>query len=130
MIKTIVKETGIVILLLIAVALILGILFYEYIPTSKIVPVKVQAYTLPEDVQKELKETMSSSEQNIVRTYYIDSTDLSLYESTNDYDKGKQNPFQDYTTIEENETNSVGSNNTTNVNTTKRNEVFFNSTGK
>lgn len=129
MIKTIVKETGIVILLLIAVALVLGILFYEYIPTSKTVPVKVQAYTLPEDIQNELKETMSSG-QNIVRTYYIDSTDLSLYESTNDYDKGKQNPFQDYTIAEQNETNSVESGNTTSENTTKRNEVFFNSTGK
>lgn len=93
MVKTILKEAGIVILLLIAIALILGILLYDYIPDKKTVPAKVEAYKFPEDVKAELSETMKNLEQNIVKTLYIDSDDLSLYESKKDYNKGKVNPF-------------------------------------
>ena len=42
MVKTIAKEAGIVILLIIAVALVLGILFYDYIPTNKTTPAKIE----------------------------------------------------------------------------------------
>lgn len=95
--KIIIKEAGIVILLLIAVSLVLAILFYDYIPNNKIVPIEIQAYSIPEDIKEELKEALPT-EQNIVRTYYIDDTDLNLYESTNEYDKGKPNPFSHETT--------------------------------
>lgn len=139
MVKTIAKETGIVILLLIVVALVLGIIFYDYIPTNKTVPAKIEEYTLPQEVQTELDESMSE-EQNIVRTYYIDSSDLSIYEATNDYDKGKANPFADYS-VEATDgntvgTNSVGSNkvsNNSNNSGSKQNtnsEAFFNTSGK
>lgn len=134
MIKTIAKEAGIVILLLIAVALALGILFYEYIPTNKTVPIKIEAYTVPEDIKEELQETVEEG-QNIVRTYYIDSSDLSMYETTKEYDKGKANPFADYTTnttsgnniANSNSNNNTAGNNTQNINNS---EVFFNTNGK
>lgn len=144
MAKTIIKEIGIVILLLIAVALLLAIVFYDYIPNNKTVPIKIQAYNIPEDIEQELKNSISG-EQNIVRTYYIDSSDLDLYESTNDYDKGKANPFADYTTnTAENSTNSTSNNgNKTNSNTTnsdniknieqndtQKNEIYINTPGK
>ena len=32
--------------------------------------------------------------QNIVKTYYIDASDLKGYERTRVYDKGKPNPFE------------------------------------
>ena len=111
MIQTIIKETGIVILLLAVIALIIGILFYDYIPNNKTVPAKVEAYAFPADVQEELSESLKDEEQNIVRTYYIDSDELSLYESTNDYDKGKVNPFSQVTTT------ATGDNTTSNNNT-------------
>lgn len=137
MVKTIAKETGIVILLLIAVALVMGILFYEYIPTNKTIPAKIEEYTLPQEVKSELEETMSE-EQNIVRTYYIDSSDLSIYEASNDYDKGKANPFADYSTATtdgsnttiNNSTNNTTNNNTNNGQTTNQSETFFNTSGK
>ena len=139
MVKTIAKETGIVILLLIVVALVLGIIFYDYIPTNKTVPAKIEEYTLPQEVKTELEASMSE-EQNIVRTYYIDSSDLSIYEATNDYDKGKANPFADYSVevTEENttNTNSVGSNkpnnnsNNTGGAQNTNSEAFFNTSGK
>lgn len=86
--KTIIKETGIVLLLLVFVVLLIAILLYDYIPSNKIVPIKIQAYEVPEDIDRELQDAIPT-EQNIVKTYYIDNDDLDLY----DYDKGKPNPF-------------------------------------
>lgn len=143
MIKSIIKETGIVILLLVALALILGIIFYEYIPNNKTVPVEIKEYALPEDIKEELKESVEEG-QNIVKTFYIDSSDLELYESTNDYDKGKANPFADYTAEEEVDTNSSTSSNNQNTNNSinnstntaekeqneNKNEVYINTPGK
>ena len=139
MAKTIVKEIGIALLLLIAIALVLGILFYDYIPNNKTVPIKIQAYEMPEDVKTELEEAIPE-EQNIVRTYYIDSTDLNSYEATNDYDKGKPNPFALYIPTTENNSSDSTENNNTNNNTnntenieqdeTNKNEVYITTPGK
>lgn len=143
MIKTIIKEAGIVVLLLIAIALILGIIFYDYIPNSKTIPAKVESHAFPEDIKEELSQTLKD-EQNIVRTYYIDSQDLSLYESTKEYDKGKVNPFVDTSTLAPATTNSTTStnSNTTSTNTSTNTQVntasqssgssgtFFNKAGK
>lgn len=132
--KTIIKEIGIVLLLLLAVSLLLAIVFYDYIPNNKTLPVKIQAYDIPEDIKEELSEA-GLNEQNIVRTYYIDSTDLDLYESTNDYDKGKANPFADYTTTSSGNTTSSTAtgntnNNSTNNNTTSNNQNSNNNNGQ
>ena len=129
MAKIIIKETGILLLLLVAIALILGILFYDYIPNNKTLPTKVEAYAFPEDIKEELNESLDNLEQNIVRTYYIDSDDLSLYESKNDYDKGKANPFAITVTTN---TNTVTNNTTTNTiqNATNTSEYLNNKTGK
>ena len=143
MIKTIIKEAGIVVLLLIAIALILGIIFYDYIPNNKTIPAKVESHAFPEDIKEELSQTLKD-EQNIVRTYYIDSSDLSLYESTKEYDKGKVNPFVDTSTVAPATTNSTTSanSNTTSTNTSTNTQVntasqgnqstgtFFNKAGK
>ncbi len=117
MVKSIIKEAGIVILILIAVILVLTVIFYEYIPNNKTVPIKLEAYTIPENIKQELQ--VSTEEQNIVR-YYIDSTDLDLYESTNDYDKGKANPFADYSeTATQNTTNNTNNESSSNKNNTE-----------
>jgi len=145
MVKKIIKEIVIALLILIAITLILGILFYDYIPNNKTVPIEIQSYSMPEDVTAELEEAIPD-EQNIVRTYYIDSTDLDVYEITNDYDKGKPNPFAEYkTNVEDNSSDSVeDENTTTNDNTnnntdnsendqqddTNKNEVYINTPGK
>lgn len=138
MIKTIIKEAGIVILLLLAIALILGIVFYEYIPNNKTVPIEIKEYALSEDIETELKESVADG-QNIVKTLYINDDDLHLYESTNDYDKGKANPFADYTkedTTNTNTTSNSANGNNTNKNTnasennSHKNEVYINTPGK
>lgn len=116
MAKTILKEVIIFLLLLIVIALVLGVLFYDYIPNNKIVPTALKPYELSEEVQEELNETMSRSSENIVKTYYIDSSDLSVYASTKDYNKGKVNPFEDYTSQQT--TNSTATNNKENTTST------------
>ena len=122
MIKTILKEGGIIILLLLAISLILAILFYDYIPSNKTVPIRLQAYNMPSEIEEELGNG-SFEEQNIVRTFYIDSSDLDVYESTNDYDKGKANPFADYSKSSDtsSSTKNENSTNTTKTNTTNTN---------
>lgn len=141
MVRIIAKETGIVILLLIVVALVMGILFYDYIPRNKTIPAQIEEFTLPQEVKDELQESMIE-EQNIVKTYYVDSSDLSIYEASNDYDKGKANPFADYSTTititSENTTNTNSSNTSSNISdsnvnntqNTNQQETFFNTTGK
>lgn len=116
MAKTVIKEIFIFLLLLLVIALVLGIMFYDYIPNNKTVPTALKQYELAPEAQEELNETMSRSSENIVKTYYIDSSDLSAYASQKDYNKGKVNPFEDYTS--ENTTNSTTSSTSNNTNTT------------
>lgn len=94
MIKSIIKEVFIIVLLIVSIMIVLGIIFYDYNPTTKKVPSKVEAYTLSQDMQEELNETIEVSEtQNIVKTYKVNSSDLKQQERNDDYKPGKINPF-------------------------------------
>ena len=53
MIKSIIKEIFIIILLVIAIILTLGIVFYDYRPSNKKIPSKVAEYTLSEEMSEE-----------------------------------------------------------------------------
>lgn len=137
MVKKILKEIIIILLLLVAIVLLIGVLFYDYIPTGKVVP-EIEKYQTAESVQKEINETVSANDSEIIVTYEIDNTDLSTFEKTKDYDKGKENPFAAYSAeTDENSTNTntVGGNgtngsSTTNnsANTNNSDGTFFNST--
>lgn len=119
MIKSIIKEIFIIVLMTIAIILVLGILLYEYNPTSKKTPNKVEAYTLPEDMQQELNETIAENEkQNIIKTYRVDANDLRIYESTNDYDKGRPDPFDKIGSSTGSSNNNSATGNNTNSNST------------
>ena len=100
--KTIIKEIIIMLLLCLAIILILGILLYEYVPMTKTVPNEV-SYTTPENVKKDLAETETVNDDNIVMTYEVNSNDLSNYKRIQNYRPGKANPFSSY-----NETTSGG----------------------
>ena len=113
MTKDVLKEIGIVLLLLMAIVLILGIMLYDYIPNSVTVPAKVQAYELPSEAQEELNETLNTDSQNIVKTYFVDSSTLSTYEYKDNYDKGKVDPFSSY------KTETTTSSNTTSTSTSQ-----------
>lgn len=91
MLKSVIKEIFIVLLLCIAILLVLGILFYDYIPTNKNIPEK-EAYVTPEDVKKEIGENISETEK-VEITYEVTDSDLDLYKQSGSYEEGKANPF-------------------------------------
>lgn len=99
--KKLVKELFIIALLVVVVAFILGILFYDYIPVDqKITSVK---YVADENVVSTMEAIKSSSgddiskedEDSLLQSYSIDKDDLSGYESDNLYDSGKADPFSE-----------------------------------
>ena len=91
--KGIIKEIIIMLLLLLAIILALGVLLYNYIPISKVVPT-IEEYKVSEQVQESLKNDILADTSKVIVTKEIDSSDLSLYEKTKDYSKGKANPFE------------------------------------
>jgi len=62
MFKTMFKELGIIILLLIAIGLVFVMVFYDYNTINTTIPKKVEAYELQSDVREELEETLKAIE--------------------------------------------------------------------
>ncbi len=108
MTKDILKEIIIILLLCLAIILILGVLLYKYVPISKTIPNEV-AYITPEEVEKQLLDTRSLDEGEIVMTYEINSDDLTNYTKIHDYNPGKANPFSSYETSSSTESGSTSS---------------------
>lgn len=140
MIKSVFKEIIIILLLLLIIILLLGILFYDYMPNSKTIPAKVQEYALEQTVQQELDEELNNiNSEEIVKTYQLDATDIQNYEKTNEYNKGKVNPFAVYSIeADDTETDSTDTNNNQNTSNEQNNtkqespskDNFLNTTGK
>ena len=99
MLKSVFKEIFIMLLLCVAIVLILGVLFYNYIPTNKTIPNKLAEYSTPENVKTEIDQETSGEEKQEI-SYEIDGSDLKLYRQTNSYTTGKANPFAASTTVE------------------------------
>lgn len=127
MIKSIIKETFIMILLCIAIVLILGILLYDYIPSNMVVPIK-EAYETPNDVKEEINEQITEIEKTEI-SYEVTEDDLKLYKQSSSYKPGKPDPFSELTDETTNTDNSDvtenSSSNTSNTNTSSTN-TFFN----
>ena len=114
MAKEIIKEIIIFLLLLVSIALLLGVVFYDYLPNNKALPIEPKPYTLPADIQQEIR-SVEEQGKNIIKTYSVDSTDLKIYEGTSQYKKGKSNPFapNDSAPSNTSDGNSTGGDNTT-----------------
>lgn len=134
MVKSVLKEIIITLLLCIAILLILGIIFYDYNPLSKIVPNKV-AYETPEEIKNEIEgsEVKDVLEGGINIVYSIDGLDLNIDKKNNSYVPGKVDPFAE--TSEQSTTNTNGQPTSGNVTTnTNKNPdstgKFLNNTGR
>lgn len=136
MFKSIIKEVFIMILLCIAIILILGVIFYNYIPINKTIPEKLATYTTPENIKEKIEEQISEAEKEEI-TYEIEATDLKLYKQTNSYTTGKRNPFVAVSTEVENTNNEQNTENTnnnqetntnTNIDDNSKNTLFYNKT--
>ena len=132
MIKSVFKEIFIILLLSIAILLILGILFYDYIPINSYIPER-EAYTTPNNVLEELNEAITETEK-IEVTYEVTDSDLNIYRQSGSYTEGKANPFALESEEPENtntngnggQTNTENRNEETNENSTG---TFFNDEG-
>ena len=93
MAKSIFKEVLIILLVCLAIILLMAVIFYNYIPTNKVIPAKVTAYQLPENVEAIINETTIDSYNSASINYTIDDADLSRYEATQSYNPGKADPF-------------------------------------
>lgn len=121
MVKSILKEVFIILLLSIAILLILGILFYEYIPINRVIP-EAEAYTTPENVLQELNENITESSEKVEVTYEVTDADLNIYKQTGSYTEGKANPFAlEETTNTNTNSNGNGTTNTNNNSNTNEN---------
>lgn len=139
MAKTILKEIIIMLLLCLAIIIVLGLLLYDYVPMSKVVPEPV-SYTTPEEVQQELKEAGEIDESQVIMTYQVDTKDLNNYKTINKYKPGKANPFSSYEDNEKDKTTETKSdekdsgknsiNTTNNKENTSKNENTTTSEGK
>lgn len=97
MAKTIIREIIIMLLLCLAIIVVLGLLLYDYVPMSKVVPEPV-SYTTPENIKQELQEAGNIDESQVIMTYEVDATDLKNYQNVKNYNPGKVNPFSSYDT--------------------------------
>ena len=126
MTKNVIKEIIISLLLCLAIILLLGILLYDYVPITKTVPNPV-SYQTPQSVKKELAESTTINEEQVIMTYEVDSTDLNNYRSIQNYKPGKANPFSSYETTETSGTNTTTNNSsqggTSNNKTTNSNDT-------
>lgn len=142
MVKSIIKEIFIMLLLCIAIVLILGILFYDYIPTNRVIPTK-EAYVTPNNVKEEIDEQITEIEKTEI-SYEVTDADLNIYKKSSSYKPGKKDPFSLTETTTQNTTatnnsgtsennNSEDNKNEEQKNDTKTNqnstETFFNETG-
>ena len=109
--KKILKQVIIIFLTVLTVALVFAIIFYKYIPTNKVIPTKVPAYSTPESVEAEIKESNTVTEfASENQVYEITDSDLSQYQSKRSYNPGKSDPFKEYT-----ESSDDGNNGTSNA---------------
>lgn len=91
--KNIFKEILITLLIVVAVVLVLAVVFYQYIPSNRVIPSKVTAYQASEEVSKEIDEQENAELMEQQRTYEITDADLSMYKQNDSYRPGKVDPF-------------------------------------
>ena len=98
MAKNVIKEVFIMLLLCATLALVLAVVFYDYIPINKVVPEPI-AYVMPKelaDVKEELGNSFIDESEDLVVSYSIEPEDLIGFKQTKEYEAGKANPFEVY----------------------------------
>ena len=126
--KSILKEIIIILLLCCAICLILGVVFYDYIPTNKVIPSTVEAYKTSNKIKEEIDEEITEFQKQTIVMEITDS-DLKLHKQEKSYDSGKINPFakssSGTTNTDNGNGNTIGN---TNENPDSK-DYFFNNQG-
>lgn len=90
--KSVLKEIIIILLLCCAICLILGVVFYDYIPTNKVIPSTVEPYTTSNTIKEEINQEITEFQKQTIVMEITDS-DLKIHKQEKSYDSGKINPF-------------------------------------
>lgn len=131
--KSLRKEIFILILLLILIMLIVAVALYDFIPSNINMPeaITYSSDSITTSIKQEIAYTnggdlsADQSDSELVtslKSYSITSSDLTVYEQKNLYNKANSNPF-DYAeeqTPEQNNTTVGNTTNTTNTTTTNQ----------
>lgn len=153
--KSILKNLILIVALAAVIVIVIAILLYDFIPTSSTVA-EPNVYTADTETTKVLSEiaeespslnsstggaTSGGTESSVVlRSYSITETDLALYAASNEYDRGKADPFADSTTSDDtgdgsdntgtgsDNTNTSGTGSSSNSGSTVSDGTLFNST--
>lgn len=123
--KELFKDIIISLLLVLCIFFIIAIAFYDKISLGKVIP-ESDDYELSQQMQQELKNNTLDEIGETIVNYQIDAEDLKKYEKSNEYVKGKSNPFA-AESIVENNTNSTENNNSnspSNSNSTQQNGFY------
>lgn len=91
-ISKIIRDVIISILIIMCIVIILSLIFYDRISITRVIP-ESEEYFLTEEMEEEIKNSKIEETEETVTTYYLDASDLRKYEKTNEYLKGKSNPF-------------------------------------
>lgn len=119
----IIKDLIISILIIICIIIILSLVLYDKIAITRVIP-ETEQYFLTEEMEEEIENSKIEETQETVTTYYIDASDLKKYEKTNEYVKGKSNPFS-----MSSESNSDGNNLNNNSSSSTNNKGFYEDDG-
>lgn len=128
MAKSIAKEIIIILLLCLAIIIVLGLLLYEYVPMSKVIPEPV-SYRTPEDIEEEIAQNSDIDESEVIMTYEVNSSELNDYQKVKKYNPGKANPFSSYQTNVDGNSNTTGKSSSTTSSATGSTNSGTTSTG-
>lgn len=121
--KSVLKEIIIILLLCCAICLILGVVFYDYIPTNKVIPSTVEPYTTSNTIKEEINQEITEFQKQTIVMEITDS-DLKIHKQERSYDSGKINPFAKSSSGTTNTENGVG-NTTGNTNQNPDSKDYF-----
>ena len=121
--KSVLKEIIIILLLCCAICLILGVVFYDYIPTNKVIPSTVEPYTTSNTIKEEINQEITEFQKQTIVMEITDS-DLKIHKQERSYDSGKINPFAKSSSGTTN-TENGGGNTTGNTNQNLDSKDYF-----
>ncbi len=105
------KEIMVSIVVLIVILLTMGILLYDKAPTLKKIP-KAQEYTKSLEADKVLEEFVNQEEtKTAIKTYKMNRAEINALSGNRGFEKGKSNPFADYSEAPSGNTGGNTSNN-------------------
>ena len=125
-----IKDFIISLAIIFAILLVLSILLYDKTSLTKVVPI-AEEYKLSDKMNEEMQEQVLEENKDLITTYYLDASDLKRYEkSSEQYRKGKANPFaEESTQVEDDNSNSTNNSSQAKGNKTTNSTGFYDNGG-